>query len=67
MLGNLTSRIEKLETMAGMNPTKYPKVVRIVTTDEEQEEAEGLAKEAGADDNDILVIRLIAGGPVLRE
>lgn len=67
MLGNLTNRVEKLETMAGTNTKTSPKVVRIVTTDEEEASVERLAREAGLESNDILIIRLIGVTPTPRQ
>lgn len=64
---NLVARIDKLETKAGAAVRSIPKVIRIVTSDEEETEIIRLAKEAGYDDDpdstDILVVRLIALKP----
>jgi hypothetical protein len=61
---NLVTRIDRLETKAGAAVKSIPKVVRIVTSDEDEAEVRRLAREAGYDDGpdstDILVVRLIA-------
>lgn len=61
---NLVTRIDRLETKAGAPVKSIPKVVRIVTSDEDEAEVRRLAREAGYDDGpdstDILVVRLVA-------
>jgi hypothetical protein len=61
---NLVARIDKLETKAGAAVRSIPKVIRIVTSDEEETQIRRLAKEAGYDDGpdstDILIVRLVA-------
>ncbi|MBY5388494.1 hypothetical protein [Rhizobium leguminosarum] len=66
MPSSLLPRLNKLELIAG--PKKeYPKVVRIVVNDGEEQDAYRQAAEMGLDTSpeskDILVIRLIAASP----
>ncbi|MBY2932705.1 hypothetical protein [Rhizobium leguminosarum] len=66
MPSNLVPRLNKLELIAG--PKKeYPKVVRLVVNEGEEQDAYRQAAEMGLDTSpqskDILVIRLIAASP----
>ena len=67
MLVNLVARVDKLETKAGAAVKSIPKVIRIVTSDEDEAEVRRLAREAGYDDGpdstDILIVRLVALKP----
>lgn len=69
MPSNLVPRLNKLELIAG--PKKeYPKVVRLVVNEAEEQDAYRQAAEMGLDTSpeskDILVIRLIAASPQRR-
>lgn len=63
----LSTRVKKLETIAGVTTKTYPKVVRLVTSDADEAAAYRLAEEMGLDvspdSDDILVIRLVALAP----
>lgn len=63
----LSTRVKKLETAAGVTTKTYPKVIRLVTRDEDEAAAYRLAEEMGLDISpdsvDVLVIRLVAPAP----
>lgn len=67
MPGNLVTRIGRLETAAGVTAKTYPKVIRLVTRDEDETAAYRMAEEMGLDISpdsiDVLVIRLVAPAP----
>jgi hypothetical protein len=69
MPSNLVPRLNKLELIAG--PKKeYPKVVRLVVNEGEEQDAYRQAAEMGLDTSpeskDVLIIRLIAASPQRR-
>ena len=70
MSGNLTTRVERLETKARVVAAHVPKLVRLCITDEDVADVYRLAKEmrldTGPDSNDIFVIRLVPLAGALR-
>lgn len=63
----LSTRVKKLETAAGLTAKTWPKVIRLVTKDEDEAAAYRMAEEMGLDISpdsvDVLVIRLVAPAP----
>lgn len=71
MSTNLLSRLEKLEATAASRDRPYPRVVRLVTNQGEEEAAYRKAEAMGIDTspagNDILIIRLVVPSPAAAE
>lgn len=67
MATNLLTRLEKLEASAASKDRPYPRVVRLVATQGEEEaayrEAEAMGIDTSPDSADILVIRLVVPSP----
>jgi hypothetical protein len=71
MSANLLSRLEKLEATAASRDRPYPRVVRLVTNQGEEEaayrEAEAMGIDTSPAGNDILIIRLVVPSSVAAE
>lgn len=67
MNANLLSRLEKLEATAASRDRPYPRVVRLVTNQGEEEaayrEAEAMGIDTSPDSNDIVILRRIVPSP----
>ncbi|GAA4169484.1 hypothetical protein [Shinella granuli] len=71
MSANLLNRLEKLEATAASRDRPYPRVVRLVTNQGEEEaayrEAEAMGIDTSPAGNDILIIRLVVPSSVAAE
>ena len=71
MSANLLSRLEKLEATAASRDRPYPRVVRLVANQGEEEaayrEAEAMGIDTSPAGNDVLIIRLVVPSPAAAE
>ncbi|MEW9615929.1 hypothetical protein AB3G45_19120 [Shinella sp. S4-D37] len=67
MSANLLNRLEKLEATAASRDRPYPRVVRLVTNQGEEEaayrEAEAMGIDTSPDSKDIVILRTIVPSP----
>jgi len=59
MSGNLTTRLERLETKARVVMAHVPKIVRLCITDEDVAAVWKDAEQHGIDTDDVMVIQLV--------